>query len=279
MISEVIAIGLSLNFIIVLYLCLTAKQFAELTARLKQAVCPSKQKVYLTKGLISQYEIKISALENQPAVSVFCPFGIKDHNPKKTTVGLAAESFVYVKKMITQFTKNVAERNSVAASNKVENCIDSRSEASVMGTSGSLACSQLSYSHSVGPIAGQMRDENPTVPQSDKSRRLGFLSIKHFLKVSQAVGEAERKHGLIKKAQLCSSLSGPKPTVLRSKLAVRLEKKLKTLGSSIELAQNISKEVLISTKLDKLNRISLKKAACRGRYQLSCIPEDANCHN
>ena len=231
----------------------------------------------MTQGVISRYEIKIAALEDQPAVSVLCPFGIKEQISKNARSGLAKSGLVYFKKMITNFAKNIAEHNSAEACNKTETKeVISKSEASVLEASEGYYCIEESHNDPSLAAFKICKDlEQPTVPLSnDQNKRSSFLDIKHFLKVSQPVCVAERRHGLLKRAQFSSSSSDQKLASQRSKLAVRLEKKLKTLNSSLEFANSVNKETMISIKLDKMYRNNLKKASKSGRYLLTSIPED-----
>ena len=105
------------------------------------------------------------------------------------------------------------------------------------------------------------------------------MNIRHYLMVSEssiAAGHRQTTHADVRTRGMAC---GQRSAGVRSKLAVRLERKMQVLHSSIELACNISKATLVSIKLDKLDRASMKKAALTGRSQLSCIPEDVNLHN
>ena len=279
MISQVIAIGLSLNVLILLCLWSSRKTASEILTRLRNATCPSlsaKQKVYLTGGLIEQYEMKLTALENQPSVSVLCPFPVNDRNHAKGSVS-ATNSFGHVKKMLSKFTRNVAEQNVQVLNNKLERNAPSNFLSSTKVVPASFESTE-DTDHVFGEHSSFKRKQLvPTVPNSFESEKgkPTFFNFEHFRKSTERLTESEKKSNLLKKAIEQSNLTpNTQITQPRSKLAIRLGRKLETLSCKLALVQHICKQSVINFKLDKLNRMSAKKAISKGRTPLHIIIEE-----
>lgn len=275
MISEVIVIGLCVNVFIVLAIWMTNKGTMEVLYRLREKITngEQKKKVYLTSGVIEEYEIKIAALEDQPAVSVICPFPIKKETAMEANHVSAQGGLVYFKKMISKFTKNLA--GSKSSFNKLGGSDCCQYLPSIRGVPGAIDVDPI-LSQPTGEDLSLERDKtNPVVPFSyESSNKTAFLSIKHFLKVSDESKPHSLKESLLKKVLTQSEHRPRERTKPRSKLAVKLERKLPYLNSFIESAASICKSLLILAKIEKLDRALAKKYSQAGKSTLEAILEE-----
>lgn len=266
MISEVIAVGLCINVLIVLTIWMTNKGTAEIFRRLKEKITSedNKKRVYLTSGTIEHYELKITALEAQPTVSVFCPFPVKVRSegrsvPVKTGSGL-------FKRIISRLAKNLTGKKV-----DIKNLDDFKGcqyLPSSRGVPKSLERKHKACNCSESILPSRLSKEAPEVPFSYKPSNKVALD---YIKISKEITPYQ---------VLSRSSELPKAkSIQRSKLAIRLEKKLPNLLESIEFAGAIDKTFLILSKVEKLDRFLLRRSPQKSCYNLGVILEDDDHNN
>ena len=241
MIAAIIVIGLCLNLLVVLTIWAASKGLAETVMQLKFKFAPNSasNKGLLTSGVSVHFELKIVALEDQPAVTVFCPFLVIQKTAAGPSVGKS--TFASIKRLATRFAKNIA------------------------GSSiGKLADRKSHYLPSVRGFDG--------CSQSPVLRPLTFTALDRCdSRLSRLAADR-----LPSPHRLLSQSGKPQPQVRltgRSKLAVRLERKMSQLQEAIEAACAVSKQAVIDCKLEKLERSLLKKCNKAGKSVLLTILE------
>lgn len=239
MISAIIVIGLCINFIVVLTIWAASKGFAETFKLLKEKITQksASRRVCLTSEINEHFELKITALEDQPAISVYCPFPVAQIAVQHSS--RSKSPFQYLRRQVARFARNLAGSSITSLRDNHVQYLPPVRGYNICATANCLP--------------------QPSSVEDGTSRQASSI------------------HSARKRAVDSSRASRPEtvphPPKARSRLAVRLERKLPMLASSIEAARAIAKMSIISFKLEKLERSLAKKCAASGKSLLSAVPE------
>lgn len=238
MIATIIVIGLCLNLLVVLSIWIASKGLKESFRLLKLKLSPKSEDKSITLGSGTfehyEYELKIAALEDQPAVSVFCPFPVSQVSASRSP---SKKAFGCFKKLVTLFVKNVAISGFTKFSDHHSVYLPSVRGLEVLPVIEPRILPGIQY---------QIMQESSATPSHSSD------SIPQDFKLEQP------------------SKPHRQP---RSKLAVKLERKLPHLSLAIEEAKKVAKRDLILSKIEKLERQLAKKLFSAGKSILNAVPE------
>lgn len=240
MIATIILIGLCLNLLIILSIWVSSKGLSETFRQLKSRLFSERHPKpdFLQSGTVEQFEFKIAPLEDMPAVSVFCPFPVTQVVAPKPSSN--KQAFGSLRKLMSCFAKNLTNTGFTKL------------------TGGDKTYLPMTRGLGVYPIIETGTPKEVTIiPRESTS---GSNKMLNFSGVDQKL--------MHQHYQKVKTTSQP-----RSKLAVKLEKKLSQLTWAIEAVKKVPKPDLIASKLQKLEQKLTKKYMAAGKSVLPTVVE------
>lgn len=270
MITEIIIVGVCLKVFIIAGLWVsTAGGFARAWQRVKDRCyfTEEKQTVYLTRGTIDRYESKFRASFEQ--------LDQKLAEEEQSTPLDSDESsdcgLSYLRHFFTSLKKRINKKNKKTVQRKWNRkqklpLLPSHNDPRPLEPESPDSCSQ-----DVSFALDSESENYPTVPFSNQDTKSDFLNVKQFIQISES---ANRKKDELVKRTLGNHAKNATRPVPRSKLSLKLERKLSRLGLAISEAERVPKAHIISVKLDRLIRQHIRKSHSRGSTVLAEVPEE-----
>ncbi len=271
MISAIIIIGISLKLAIILVLIRTSIGFSVMYQRLKQAICLSQsdpETNYLASGLIQEYEAGSMKFCSESVEETTL---LEESEKAPATPSKAEGYFSLMKQKIDSKPSKTSDKRARKAQtagrpSEVTVCSSHFEQQQPRLQAGSPV--------DVGSKASLFPAIDPTAPVSAHRVSVGSLDPKR-----QTADQRPSSEGVQPAPHLAPTFTRPKkpakgPSRIRSKLAVKLEKKLGSLEASVSLASTLPRQEVLLHKLDKLIRHHSKKLAQAGRTELPVISEE-----
>lgn len=272
MIAAIIIFGISFKLAIILVLIRSSIGFSAMYQRLKKVigVSQTEQDVnYLARGLIQECEARSMQFASESVEETT----LLEEPEKAEAAPTKVQSFFrLMKQKIDSSSPQASEskpRTAEAFGGLLEN---SQARGSQQPLPDWQVCSPVDVVSKVSPP-----EHLPTVPASMLPALDSSLQRKHYAGLPGLRGAS--LSGVQRAIPLTPISHNPKKPAngsprIRSKLAVKLEKKLESLDSRVSLASTLPRREVLLQKLDRLIRNHSRKLAQKGKAALPVIVED-----
>lgn len=248
MIATIIVIGLCLNFLMIVSAWASSKGPREAFSNLmsKLLALASADDDLKQANEEPEFEFKLAPLEDQPAVSVFCPLNFaSSSHPQAGARNGSSRKPSLAKKLLSAIARRLGNTK------LARGCMPS-----LPGPRGLDTCPWIDPAVGPAPASSGLCMQEPSV------------------KGKRGLPRSEHKDSNTSNLEGQPRESRRQP---RSRLAVRLEKKMEGLLHAIEAAASLQRTYLLNVKLEKLERQHSKRSANFGKTVLSAIQEvDSN---
>jgi hypothetical protein len=270
MISAIIIVGISLKLAVILVLIRTSIGFSTMYQRLKQSISFTQNHSEvnsLAAGLIQEFEDRTALFTSESVEETT----LLEESEKPAASPKKSEGFFsLMKQKIDSKASDRRARKSPAMGRPSE---ANQPWSLVRPASlGQQACSPVDVVSKTCPS-----EDVPTAPVSLHPALFSSLLMQHAAGLAGARRAARSDVQRVPQLTLIPDHS-KKPAKgssrIRSRLAVKLEKKLESLDARVSLASTLPRQEVLLHKLDKLARNHSKKQAQMGRTELPVVFED-----
>lgn len=272
MISAIIIVGISFKLAIILVLIRSSIGFSAMYQRLKKVIGVSQveQDVnYLARGLILECEARSVQFASESVEETT----LLEEPEKAEAAPTKVQSFFRLMKQKIDSSSPHASESKPRTAEAFEGLLE---HSQARGPLQQLlpdwqVCSPVDVVSKVSPP-----EDLPTVPASMLPALDSSLQRKHYAGLPGLRGAS--LSGVQRGIPLTPISHNKKPANgnprIRSKLAVKLEKKLESLDSRVSLASTLPRREVLLQKLDRLIRNHSRKLAQKGKAALPVIVED-----
>jgi hypothetical protein len=273
MISAIIIVGISLKLAIILVLIRTSIGFSAMYQRLKHTFTLSQEETevnYLASGLIQEYEARSVPLTSESVEETT----LLEESDKATLSPSKVQSFFALMKHESDSKPSKAcqrkPRKTLAPEPELLQEASHCSGIPQRRQSDWQVCSPVDVVSKSLPS-----DDKPTAPVSVRPVMDGWFQQNSQGLPADCSATLPANQSAPQLAPITSHIKPAKGRLrIRSKLAVKLEKKLDSLDYRVSRASACPRQEVLLQKLDKLIRNHAKKLAQTGRTELPVIFED-----